>query len=360
MIPISMPVTGVEESNAVRDVLSSGILAQGPKVKEFEDVFSRYVGTRYGVAASSGTTALHLALMGCGIGAGDEVVTTPFSFVATANSVLYCGGKVVFADIDPRTYNVDSDSIEERITDKTKAVLIVHLYGQPCDMDAIVGLCREHDISLIEDACQAHGAAYKGKKVGSFGDCGVFSFYPTKNMTTGEGGMITTDDRAIAERTRMLREHGSKERYRHEMLGYNYRMTDLAAAIGIVQLKKLDGFNSKRKKNAARLDETIAQLKGLTPPYVSEEVSHAFNQYTVRVTRKWDMSRDKTASALKEKGIGTGIYYPTPIHKQPYYKGPNDALKVSEEASKEVLSLPVHPGLSADELEYICNTLSGL
>lgn len=357
MIPISMPLIGAEELDAVKDVFKSGILAQGPRVQEFEELFSHYAGTRYSVAASSGTTALHLALLGCGIGVGDEVITTPFSFVATANSVLYCRGDVVFADIDPETYNIDPEKIEERITDKTKAVIVVHLYGQPCDMDAIVKLCREHDIRLIEDACQAHGAEYKGRKVGSFGDCGVFSFYPTKNMTTGEGGMITTDDRDIAENIRMLREHGSKKKYQHEILGYNYRMTDMAAAIGVVQLKKLDDFNSKRRENARRLDETIAQLDGLIDPHVSSNVRHVFHQYTVRITKKWDTSRDKMASSLTNKGIGTGIYYPIPIHKQPYYEKANEVLKVSEEASKEVLSLPVHPGLSPEEMDYICNAL---
>jgi dTDP-4-amino-4,6-dideoxygalactose transaminase len=353
MIPIAKPLIGEEEKKAVEEVLSSGIIAQGPKVGEFESAFSKFCGTDFGVAASSGTTALHLALLTCGVKAGDEVITTPFSFIATANSILYCGAKPVFADIDSQTFNISPEKIKEQITDKTKAVLVVHLYGQPCEMDTISKLCSDHGLKLVEDACQAHGALYNDRKAGSLGDCGVFSFYPTKNMTTGEGGMLTTNNQEIAERARLLREHGSKVRYHHDVLGYNYRMTDIAAAIGLVQLKKLNDFNNARIKNAERITNVLKDVKGIEAPYVKPGILHVFHQYTVRITKDFHLSRDETTRRLNEMGIGTGIYYPVPIHKQPFYKVQSSGLEVSEAASKEVLSLPVHPGLSDADVEHI-------
>src|SRR3989304_8088785 len=238
MIHIASPLIGEEEKKAVEEVRSSGMLAQGPKVRELEEAFSRYIGSGHAIAANNGTTALHAALLACGIKRGDEVITTPFSFIATANTILYCGAKPVFADISEKTFNIDPEKIKDKITKKTKALLIVHLYGLPCEMKGILEICEEHNLRLIEDACQAHGAEYKGKKVGSFGDAACFSFYPTKNMTTGEGGMIKTNDMEVAEKAMLLREHGSKVRYHHEILGYNYRMTAIASAIGIEQLKR--------------------------------------------------------------------------------------------------------------------------
>ncbi|MFV2041204.1 MAG: DegT/DnrJ/EryC1/StrS family aminotransferase, partial [Candidatus Hydrothermarchaeales archaeon] len=308
MIPIAKPLIGEEEKQAVQAVLSSGVIAQGPRVKEFEGEFSKYCDASYGVAASSGTTALHLALLACGVKPGDEVITTPFSFIATANSILYCRAKPVFADIDPETFNIGPDEIEAHITDKTRAVLVVHLYGQPCEMDSLTRICGDNDIRLIEDACQAHGAECKGRKAGSLGDCAVFSFYPTKNMTTGEGGMLTTDDSEIADRARLLREHGSKVRYHHDVLGYNYRMTDIAAAIGLEQLKKLDSFNTARKGNAERLTEALKGVEGIEAPIVRGDVKHVFHQYTIRVTSDFHRTRDEVVQRLKESGIGTGIY----------------------------------------------------
>jgi dTDP-4-amino-4,6-dideoxygalactose transaminase len=357
MIPIARPLIGEEEKRAVQEVLSSGVIAQGPVVSEFESAFSKYCGTKFGVAASSGTTALHLALLACGIGKGDEVITTPFSFIATANSILYCETKPVFADIDSQTFNISPEKIEEQINDKTKAVLVVHLYGQPCEMESISRLCSEHDLKLIEDACQAHGALYNGRIAGSLGDCGVFSFYPTKNMTTGEGGMLTTNNQEISERARLLREHGSNVRYHHDVLGYNYRMTDIAAAIGLAQLKKLDSFNKIRIKNAKRITQALKGVEGIETPYVKPEVLHVFHQYTIRITKEFHLSRDETARRLNEMGIGTGIYYPVPIHKQPVYKVQSSGLEVSEAASNEVLSLPVHPGLSDSDVEQVCSRI---
>ena len=357
MIPIAKPMIGEEEKEAVLEVLDSGMLAQGDKVKAFEEAFASYIGTHHAIATSSGTAALHTALLACGIKAGDKVITTPFTFIASANAVLYCSAKPVFADIDEKTFNIDPEEVNEKITGKTKAVLVVHLYGQACDMRAIVEICEDHNLRLIEDACQAHGAEYRGRKVGSFGDAACFSFYPTKNMTTGEGGMITTSSEEVAERARLLREHGSRQRYEHIALGYNYRMTDMAAAIGLVQLRKLDSMNARRRENARRLSEGLKSVEGITTPYVAPEVKHVFHQYTIRVK-----NRGKLLKRLEEAGIGYGIHYPRPVHRQKLYLelGYGEvSLPRAEKASREVLSLPVHPALSEGDVEYIIRVIRG-
>jgi len=360
MIPIAKPMIGSEEINAVAETMKSGGLAQGPRVQAFEEYFADYIGVSHAVATSSGTAGLHVALLAHGIGAGDEVVTTPFSFIATANAVLFTGARPVFADIG-EDYNIDPEGILHAITPKTKAVLPVHLYGCPAGMKAIREIAEDHNLAIIEDACQAHGAAYDGKKVGSFGT-GVFSFYPTKNMTTGEGGMITTDDRGVAKRARMLRDHGSSRRYVHEMLGYNLRMTDMGAAIGVVQLTKLDDFNSERRMNAAHLTGKLKHVSGITAP--DDVPGHVFHQYTVRVSGgdgggAGNGTRDSLVAHLGEKGIGTGMYYPIPIHKQPLYQKLRfgNSLPVSERFADEVLSLPVHPAVSEADLDYIIETI---
>ncbi|MCC7552021.1 MAG: DegT/DnrJ/EryC1/StrS family aminotransferase [Methanobacterium sp.] len=356
MIPIAKPLIGKEEIEKVEKVLKSGFIAQGPKVAEFEEAFASYVGTEHAIAVSSGTTALHLALLAAGVGAGDEVITTPFSFAATGNCALYVGARPVFVDIDPKTYNINPELIKGAITEKTKAILPVHLYGQPAQMDSINTIAEEHDLVVIEDAAQAHGAMFQDKKVGSLGDMGCFSFYPTKNMTTSEGGMITTNNPEMADKARILRAHGEKERYQHEILGYNFRMTDIAASIGLVQLKKLDGFNQKRIENAEYLTEHIKVLNGIKPPYVSPEVRHVFHQYTIRVE---DGKRKYIMEYLNQEGIGTGIHYPIPIYKQKLYQdlGYHDKCPETEKAASEVLSLPVHPALSIEELEKIVISL---
>ena len=356
MIPIAKPLIGKEEIEKVEKVLKSGFIAQGPKVAEFEEAFASYVGTEHAIAVSSGTTALHLALLAAGVGAGDEVITTPFSFAATGNCALYVGARPVFVDIDPKTYNINPELIKGAITEKTKAILPVHLYGQPAQMDSINTVAEEHDLVVIEDAAQAHGAMFQDKKVGSLGDMGCFSFYPTKNMTTSEGGMITTNNPEMADKARILRAHGEKERYQHEILGYNFRMTDIAASIGLVQLKKLDGFNQKRIENAEYLTEHIKVLNGIKPPYVSPEVRHVFHQYTIRVE---DGKRKDIMEYLNQEGIGTGIHYPIPIYKQKLYQdlGYHDKCPETEKAASEVLSLPVHPALSIEELEKIVISL---
>ena len=358
MISISNVNIDNETAKAVEDVLKSGQLAQGPKVEEFEKAFASYIGTKYAVAVNSGTAALHLALMASGIGPGNEVLTTPFSFIATANCCLYCGAVPVFVDIDEKTFNIAPHLIEKRITRKTKAVIVVHLYGQPCDMNEIVAMCQKHNLILIEDACQAHGAEHAGHKVGSFG-IGCFSFYPTKNMTTGEGGIITTNSEGVAQKARMMRQHGQSRRYVHDILGYNFRMTDIAAAIGICQLKNLDVANEKRINNARLLYEHIGRIKGLIPPYVAPDRKHVFHQFTIKVTKGFPLSRDALQQRLTEQQIGTGVHYPIPIHKQPVYLnlGYNDNLPIAEEVAHQVLSLPVHTGLSNQQLETIVEAL---
>ncbi|MEL7671120.1 DegT/DnrJ/EryC1/StrS family aminotransferase [Methanobacterium sp.] len=356
MIPIAKPFIGDEEIKEVEAVLRSGFIAQGPKVAEFEEKFAEYIGTRHAAATSSGTTALHVALLCAGIGKGDEVITTPFSFAATANSVLYAGGKPVFVDIDPKTYNINPEKIEEAITDKTKAILPVHLYGQPADMDQICKIAEDHDLKVIEDAAQAHGAIYHGKKVGSIGDMACFSFYPTKNITTGEGGIITTDDDAFDKDARAIRAHGESERYEHVTLGYNFRMTDIAAAIGVVQIKRLEEFNEKRIENAEYLTEHINSIEGIESPYVAENVRHVFHQYTVKVE---DGKRDELKEFLNNEGIGTGVHYPRTIYNQKLYEDLGYAADCpeAEKAAAEVLSLPVNPTLTAEDFGKIVSVL---
>ena len=363
MIPIAKPLMGKEEKQAIIEVLESGQLAQGEKVAEFEERFAAFCGVKYAIATSSGTTALHTALLAYGIGPGDEVITTPFTFIASANSILFTGARPVFVDIEPETFNVDPNKVEDKVKalrarrSGLKAILPVHLFGHPCDMEAITDIAERYGPIVIEDACQAHGASINGRKVGTFGT-GCFSFYPTKNITTGEGGMITTNDEKIAERARMIRQHGMRRRYYHEILGYNFRMTDIQAAIGLAQLGKLPRWTEQRIKNAAYLTERLRHLAHVVTPLVKEGCVHVFHQYTIRV--KGD--RDGAVKSLKAKGVGVGIYYPLPVHRQPIYRklGYDDKLPEAEGASREVLSLPVHPALGRDELDCIVEAVASL
>lgn len=358
MIPIARPLIGKEEKESVLRVLDSGCLAQGPEVAAFEKEFSEFCGASFATASTSGTTALQLAMLALGIGEGDEVITTPFSFIASANSILYTGAKPVFCDIDPVTFNIDPNEIEKYITAKTKAILPVHLYGHPADMDAIMEIAKRHKLLVIEDACQAHGAMCKGKTVGSIGDAAAFSFYPTKNMATGEGGMATFKDKAAYERALMIRAHGMKVRYYHEILGYNFRMTDIAAAIGREQLKKLSGFNAKRKANAEYLLAVITNPKVVLPTVLAG-CEHVWHQFTVRVP-----DRDKAVEKLTEMGIGTGVHYPVCINEQEYYTKDlgyrSTNTPVAVKAAREVVSLPVHPSLTEDELTEIVKAVNSL
>ena len=354
---ISKPLIGKEEIEAVKSVLESGKLAQGEKVKEFEDLFADFCSVEHAIAVSSGTTALHIALKAHGIGEGDEVITSPFTFISTANSILLVGAKPVFADITEDDFNINPEDVLEKITSRTRAIIPVHLYGHPAEMRTIMEIAEDNELIVIEDACQAHGAEYEGKKAGSFAT-GCFSFYPTKNMTTGEGGMITTNDAKVGELARKLRNHGSTEKYLHEILGYNFRMTDISAAMGIEQLKKLPEFTRIRQENAYYLSKRLCKLEGIVAPSVKDKCSHVFHQYTIRVVHP-SVSRDELADALRRKGIETGIYYPMPIYKQPLYRklGYRDELPMAEKVSKEVLSLPVHPGLVKDDLDYVCDAI---
>lgn len=358
-IPIAKPIIGNEEIKAVGDVLKSGMLTQGEDVKRFEEKFSAYIGVKNSIAVSNGTIALDLALKALDLTPGDEVISPAFTFIATSNSILYQGLKPVFSDVDPKTFNIDPESLSERITPKTKAIVGVHLYGQPFDLKAVQQICDDKDLILIEDCAQAHGAEWNGKKVGGFG-VGCFSFYPTKNMTTGEGGMITTDDDALAARLRLLRNHGDTGKYNHVMLGYNYRMMNIQAAIGLVQLERLEEFTEKRIGNAGSLNRNI-RTKGLTKPYKAASVRHVYHQYVVRVEDDFPASRERLMSFLQEKGIGSAVHYPRPIYEQPLYKEMGidwPRCPAAEDVSKRVLSLPVHPSLKPEDLEYIANTLN--
>ena len=349
MIAISKPLLGPDEEEAVVNVLRSGNLIQGKKVEEFEKNFADYIGVKYAIAINSGTSALHTALLANGVGLNDEVITTAFTFIASVNSIVYCQAKPVFVDIEESAFNIDASLIESKITKKTKAIMPVHLYGNPCNMDAIKEIADKYNLSIIEDACQAHGASYNGKKVGSFGT-GCFSFYPSKNITTGEGGIITTDDGNVAEKCRLLRNHGSKVRYYHELIGYNYRMTDIAAAIGIVQLRKLDSFNKKRIENANYLTKNLSHIPWIITPKIKNGCVHVFHQYTIRIVGK---KRDDVAKFLWQKGIQTSVYYPVPATLQKIYENINVKMPVSEKLAAEVLSIPVHPALSKEELNQI-------
>ena len=352
MIPIARPQMGEEEKERVWEAMASGSLAQGPRVRELEGQFAAFVGAGHAVATSSGTTALHLALLGYDIGAGDEVITVPFTFIASANSILYTGARPVFVDIDERDFCIDPSLIEAAITERTKAILPVSLYGQPADMEAVNEIAERRGLAVVEDAAQAHGAAIGERRSGTWG-AGTFSFYPTKNMTTGEGGMITTDDGELAERVRLLREHGMKVRYHHDVVGYNFRMTDISAAIGLAQLPKLPAFNERRRAIAARYD---AELRGVITPSVRPGVTHAYHQYTLRVNE-----RDAFAEALKARGVGSAIYYPIPVHRQKPFLAigyGHETLPVTERLTAQVLSIPVHPSLSDDEVSAVIDAVN--
>lgn len=356
MIHIAAPNIGEEEIKAVNEVLASGMLAQGPKVAELEKLFAEYCGTKYALAVNSGTAAIHAALFAAGVREGDEVITTPFSFIATINPILMLGAKPVLVDIDPGTFNINADLIEAAITDKTKAIIPVHLYGQPCDWDKINVLAEKYQLKVIEDACQAIGAKYGDKKAGGLGDLGCFSLYATKNIMCGEGGVITTDNTEYAEAIKRYRQHGMSGPYQYEHMGYNYRLTDLQAAIAVEQVKKAEEFNTRRDENASYLNENLKDIEGLTLPIAKDDRTHVFHQYTVRVTSAFPLTRDKFLETLREHGVGVAVYYPKPLHHvdhiaQVGYK--DGDFPEAEKAAKEVLSLPIHPKVSIADLEKI-------
>jgi perosamine synthetase len=352
VIPIARPQMGDEEKELVWSVLSSGALTQGVRVRELEERFAAFVGAPHAIATSSGTTALHLALLGYGIGPGDEVITVPFTFIASATMVLFSGARPVFVDVDEATFNIDVTRIEEAITPRTRAILPVSLYGQPAEMSTIGEIAARRGLAVIEDAAQSHGAAIGERRSGTWG-AGCFSFYPTKNMTTGEGGMVTTGDAELADRMRLLREHGMRIRYHHEIVGHNFRMTDIHAAIGLAQLAKLPGYNDRRRAIAARYDR---ELRGVITPFVAAGVTHVYHQYTIRVNR-----RDEFVEQLRERGVGTGVYYPIPVHRQKplIALGYGDQrFPVTERLTEQVVSIPVHSSLSDEEVAAVIGAVN--
>ena len=353
MIPAAQPIIGDDERQAVDRVLQSGMLAQGPEVKAFEDEFSEIVDKRHCIAVNSGTSALHMAFVAAGIRQGDEVIVPSFSFAATANAVRLAGATPVFADIEQDYFNLSPGAVEAAITPRTRAIMPVHLYGHPAAMTELTAICQRHNLLLFEDAAQAHAASLNGVPVGVFGVAGSFSFYPTKNMTSGEGGMVTTGCDHIARQLRLLRNQGMERRYENEVIGFNTRMTDIHAAIGRVQLKKLAGWTKQRQDNAQFLSNNISGV--VTPPTASGAI-HVFHQYTIRVV---DQDRDKFAEELVKRGVGCGVYYPTPIHRLPSF-GLTIDLPVTEQVALQCLSLPVHPSLSKKDLETIVETVNAV
>ncbi|CAD5138685.1 MULTISPECIES: DegT/DnrJ/EryC1/StrS aminotransferase family protein [Microbacterium] len=358
-IPPAKPIIGDEEREAVDRVLRSGMVAQGPEVAAFEAEFAdHFVQGRPSVAVNSGTAGLHLGLLAAGVGAGDEVIVPSFTFAATGNSVALTGGTPVFVDIEPETFSLDPAAVAAAITPNTKGILPVHLYGHPARMRELEALAADRGVALYEDAAQAHGASLDGRPVGTFGQFAMFSLYPTKNMTSGEGGMVTAENAGIARMLKLLRNQGMERQYENEIVGFNARMTDIHAAIGRVQLTKVDAWTAQRQANAAFLD---AELRGVMTPPVAEGAVHVYHQYTIRVPE----DRDGFVAALKaEHNVGSGVYYPIPNHRLPSLApyAPDLDLPETERAAREVVSLPVHPSLSQDDLDRIVtavNTLAG-
>jgi dTDP-4-amino-4,6-dideoxygalactose transaminase len=356
-IPVAKPIIGDDESAAVDRVLRSGMVAQGPEVAAFETEFAEhFVGGRECVAVNSGTAGLHLGMLAAGIGPGDEVIVPSFTFAATANSVALTGATPVFADIEPEYFSLDPAAVEAAITPRTRAIMPVHLYGHPARMVELAALAERHGLLLFEDAAQAHGASLDGTSVGAFGRFAMFSLYPTKNMTSGEGGMVSCDDAELARQVRLLRNQGMEQQYRNEIVGFNARMTDIHAAIGRVQLTKVDGWTGTRQSNAARLS---AELRGVVTPAVAPGAVHVYHQYTIRVPE----DRDGFVQALREEyGVGSGVYYPIPNHRLPSLAGYADGLELpqTERAASEVVSLPVHPSLSEGDLDRIVTAVNAL
>ncbi|SDF68042.1 dTDP-4-amino-4,6-dideoxygalactose transaminase [Cellulosimicrobium cellulans] len=350
LIPAAKPIVGDDERAAVDRVLRSGMIAQGPEVAAFEQEFADVlVGGRTCVAVNSGTSGLHLGLLAAGIGPGDEVIVPSFTFAATANSVALTGATPVFVDIEPDHFCLSADAVRAAVTERTRAIMPVHLYGHPADMTALAAVAEEHGLLLFEDAAQAHGATLDGRPVGSFGTFAMFSLYPTKNMTSGEGGMVScaTDD--VARNVRLLRNQGMERQYANEVVGFNARMTDVHAAIGRVQLTKVQGWTADRQRNAAFL---TANLEGVVTPPVADGAVHVYHQYTIRVAD----DRDGVVTALREEhGVGSGVYYPIPNHRLESLRhfAPGLDLPETEIAAQQVVSLPVHPSLTQADLDRI-------
>lgn len=362
-INISKPIINKRECHSVMLVLKSLKLVQGKKVAELEKEFNRLCNTKYAIATNNGTSALHTALHSIGLNLGDEVITTPFTFIATVNSIIMTGAKPVFVDIDEKTYNLDPKKIEKVITNKTRAILVVNLYGQPANYDEINSIAKKYNLVVVEDAAQSINAEYKNIKSGSLADIACFSLYATKNIMCGEGGMITTNNKKYFEKAHLFRQHGQDENKKYEYfgLGYNYRMMDLQAAIAIEQLKRLKFITNKRQKNAQFYNKNLANIPGLVLPYTLSNANHVYHQYTIRLTQGFTSNRKRFIDYLKKKNINTGIYYPKPLHLVPHiakfgYKIGD--FPVSELVSNQILSLPVHSQLSNKDMNYIINTIN--
>jgi len=358
-IPIAKVELAAEDIEAAVEILRSGNLVQGRRTREFEEAFAAHVGSKHAVAVSSGTAALHVAYL-AGLEAGDEVFVPSFSHISTASMACFAGCRPVFCDIDPRTFTLDLDDARARLTAKTKAIAPVHLFGNACEMDDIISLASERGLLVVWDAAQAHGTRYHGRDVGGFDDMVTYSFYPTKNMTTGEGGMITMNSDTLAEKCRLLRAHWQTSKYYHPDIGLNYRMTELEAAVGLRQLGRLDQSIAKRRANAAYLTGGLESLPGIVTPLVKAGVEHSYHQYTVLVEPdRLGCTRDEFAEALKERGVGSGVHYPRPLHKQPAFEARygEAALPVVEGISERIISLPVYPQLGEAELKRIVDAI---
>lgn len=362
MISIASPDIGQEEIDAVVAVMQSGVIVHGSKTQEFEEKFAEYCGARYAVAMNSGTAAVHAGLYAVGVSSGDEVITSPFTFVASANPILMQGAKVVFADIAESDFNIDPKEIEKKITTKTKAIVPVDLYGRIYDHASVQSIIKGRDIKIVEDACQAIGAERSGMKAGRFGDVGAFSLYATKNITSGEGGMIVTDNEVLAEQCRRFRHHGQspETQYEYHDIGYNYRMTDMGAAIGLAQLGKVDRYNARRIKNAETFLEGLQDIPGISLPTEDPSGKHVFHQYTIRITKEYGRSRDDLAQYLEGEGVQCRVYYPKPLHLHPHFKRfgyVEGDFPVAERISREVLSLPIHPKVTREDARFIIDKI---
>jgi dTDP-4-amino-4,6-dideoxygalactose transaminase len=349
MIPIARPDFGPEETAAVAEVLASGMVAQGRRVAELEQDWADFIGVKHAIAMANGTLSLMSIFAGIGLEPGDEVITVSHTFAATANAILFTGATPVFVDIEPDTYLIDAKKIEAAITPRTRAICPVHLFGLVADMDMILAIADRHGLAVVEDACQAHGALFRGRPAGSFGH-GAFSLYATKNMTTAEGGFVTTNDDRLADWLRLYRNQGMRARYQFEMLGYNFRMTDIAAAIGIAQFDKLEKNTARRRVIAARYDERFADLP-VRLPVTPDGRTHVFHQYTVDV----GAARDAVLEELRANGIGADVYYPVPVHRQEYImeRGLHADLPVTDAAAATTLALPMFPGITDEEQDRV-------
>jgi perosamine synthetase len=363
LIPINLPKIGEEEIQAVVKVMRTGpltnALGAGPMVTQFEKNYAKFAGVKHAVAANTGTAALHMAVASVGVKPGDEVILPSFTFVATAEAVVIAGGKPVFADIDPETYCLSSAAAEKAVTKKTRAILPVDLYGFPVDVKPLREIAEKHGLAVVEDAAQAHGAEREGKPAGGFADAACWSLYASKNMTTGEGGVVTTDNDKIDETLRMVRTHGEKAKYASEMLGNNYRMPEIEAAIGVVQLEKLPTFASKRRANAEKLSEILKKSEKLCLPSDPKGGRHSWYLYTARLYNRAESERNRILGDLKKKEIGAEAYYVNPVHQMPYYRNNFGARKLpeTEKAAKQVFSLPIHPGVTQEQVEFIGKTV---